>query len=42
MGEIACVPASPACVTGISKLFPGWLGATEGDNCEENNEEMIP
>lgn len=41
VGEAACVPASPVCVTAISKLFPGWLGDTEGDDCEENNEEMI-
>lgn len=41
--EAAGVPVSCRRVTGISKAsFQAFWGDTEGDDCEENYEEMIP
>lgn len=42
-GSSRCSRVSCRRVTGISKAsFQGFLGDTEGDDCEENYEEMIP
>lgn len=42
-GSSRCSHVSCRRVTGISKAsFQGFLGDTEGDDCEENYEEMIP